>query len=95
MRRYTVAVGIALTLAGGFTAHAQQPVWQIHAVWCTKDGGSSGNVYRQTCGSHDQFDSVIACQQDAGNGGAVQALRDAGRATVNAYMDNYKLTSCQ
>lgn len=95
MRRYAFAIGIAIALAGGLTAYAQQPVWQIHSVWCTKDGGSSGNVYRQTCATYDQFDSVIACQQDARNDGAVQSIRDAGRSTVNAYMDNYKPTFCK
>lgn len=78
-------------LAAGF----RDPDWQIHSRWCATDGGSSGGVYRSTCRTYDQFDSVIACQQDAHNDGAVQAVQAAGRTAVDSYMDNYKPKECK
>lgn len=67
--------------------------WQIHAKWCTTDRGSSHAAYINAC-THgkDQFDSVLACQ--AHNGGAQNAIRNAGRAAVNAFMDNWKSSEC-
>jgi hypothetical protein len=76
-----------------------QPDWQIHSVWCTKDRGSSGGVYRATCRGHDQFDSIVACQRDAENGHpndrTSNAVIQAGRAAVNAYMADKQLSECQ
>jgi hypothetical protein len=96
MRQHRIAVGMALVLTAVIPATlAAEPDWQIHGKWCTTDKGSSGTRYLQTCPNHDQFDSVIACQQDARNGGAVQAIRDAGRDAVNAFMSNYKPMTCQ
>ena len=75
---------------------AQVPDWQMHSKWCAViDHGSSNAVYLTTCASHDQFDSVIACQNDARNGPAVDTIRQATRGVVNTFMDNYKPTSCQ
>jgi len=78
----------------------QQPDWQIHSNWCANvDNGSSHRVYLNTCGSSDQYDSVLACQRDAGlnngdGGAAVRAVENAGRDAVNAYMENNKPRQC-
>jgi len=81
----------------------QQPDWQIHSNWCANvDDGSSHKVYLATCdnGSHDQYDSVLACLHDAaknnGDGGAaVRAIQGAGRPAVNAYMADKSPVSCK
>jgi hypothetical protein len=93
MWRSLIALGVAMVLAGVIPATAQEPEWQTHAKWCTTDGGSSGAAYRSTCRSYDQFDSVIACQ--AHNPGAIQKIREAGRSTVNAYMESYRPKECK
>ena len=46
------------------------------------------------CVHQDQFDSVLACQRDAKNGGAVQAVNAAGRPAVNAYMADKTPSQC-
>jgi len=79
----------------------QQPDWQIHSNWCANvDNGSSHRVYMSTCGCSDQYDSVLACQRDAGQnnkdgGAAVKAIEDAGRQNVNYYMENNKPAQCR
>ena len=45
------------------------PKWQIGALWCTSDQGSSGSRYRRASG--DFYDRAIACQEEAGNTNAV------------------------
>jgi hypothetical protein len=83
------------------SAIAQQPDWQIHSNWCANvDDGSSHNVYMATCRCSDQYDSVLACQRDAGNnngdgGGAVRAVEGAGRQRVNNFMENNKPAQCR
>jgi len=78
----------------------QPPDWQIHANWCANvDNGSSHRVYMNTCASSDQYDSVLACQRDAGanngdGGAAVRAVEGAGREAVNSYMENNKPRQC-
>jgi hypothetical protein len=78
----------------------QQPDWQVHANWCANvDNGSSHRVYLNTCHSSDQYDSVLACQRDAGRnngdgGKAVAAIETAGRQQVNQYMENNKPREC-
>jgi hypothetical protein len=98
MRHYKlfrqIAFAIAATIACSFS-EGQTDEWQIHAKWCTTDRGSSHGAYINTCRTYDQFDSVIACQQDAGNGRAVQLIQAAGRSTVNTFMDNYKPKECR
>ncbi len=82
-----------------FPALAQD--WQIHSNWCANlDRGSSHQVYLDTCKRADQYDSVLACQNDAlrgnGDGGrAVRQVSDAGRAAVNAFMENRKPSQCR
>jgi hypothetical protein len=76
----------------------QQPDWQIHSIWCTRDGGSSGNVYKSMCANHDQFDSIVACQKDAEKGHpndpTSQTVINAGKDAVNAYMADKKPAYC-
>src|SRR5438876_1030454 len=72
----------------------QWPDWKKHANWCANiDDGSSHKVYLSFChhGKHDQYDSVLECQRDAGKnngdgGRAVRAIQDAGRSAVNEFM---------
>jgi hypothetical protein len=86
----------ALLLSGFATTIAQEPEWQIHSKWCTTDRGSSHAAYLTACrNGQDQYDSVIACQTDSGNGGAVNAIRSAGRDTVNKFMVDWKDPSCK
>jgi hypothetical protein len=83
---------------GGLIAVAlatNQPEWQVHALWCTTDDGSSGRLYRRTCHTQDQFDSVIACQRHSRNDRAVQLIIAAGRPTVNAFMADQKPRKCR
>jgi hypothetical protein len=94
MRKSLFALMLTMALAAGIPAKGQEPVWKIHSRWCTTDRGSSGTTYQNTCRKYDQFESVIACQQDAHNDGAVQSIRDAGRKVVNEYMDSYKPKEC-
>lgn len=76
--------------------------WKIHSNWCANvDNGSSHRVYLQYChrGEHDQYDSVLACQRDAGQnngdgGSAVRAVENAGRPAVNAYMADKHPPEC-
>jgi hypothetical protein len=74
--------------------------WKIHSDWCAnKDRGTSYRAYMNICTAADQFDSVLACQNDAlrgnGDGGrAVRAVSDAGRAAVNAFMESKKPSQC-
>jgi hypothetical protein len=71
----------------GADTRAQQPDWQKHASWCKTDGGSSGGKYHGALSQgRDQYDAVIVCQQDSGNGGAVAAVQSAGREAVNSFM---------
>jgi hypothetical protein len=73
------------------------PDWQKHAYWCAiLDNGSSHKVYMSFCSSpgHDQFDAVVACQQDSGNGGAILAVQTAGRDAVNQFMQNHRNPAC-
>jgi hypothetical protein len=37
------------TPSGYAPPQSGKPDWQIHADWCTRDGGSSGSRYRQVC----------------------------------------------
>jgi hypothetical protein len=82
------------------TAVGQQPDWQIHSNWCANvDNGSSHQVYMSTCRTSDQYDSVLACQRDAGKnngdgGAAVRAVEQAGRQQVNQYMESNKPKQC-
>jgi hypothetical protein len=88
------SLGIA-SLAGllaGATA-AQQPDWQIHSIWCTNDGGSSGIQYRRSCTQKDQFNSILDCQKH--NPGAQAAIRAAGPAAVNSFMESRKPGTCK
>jgi len=73
------------------------PDWKKHSWWCAHDKGSSGGVYRNMCTTHDQFDSVVACQKDSAgeNGGSVQSVQAAGRQAVNEFMDAYKPSTCR
>src|SRR5438045_1955731 len=62
----------------------QWPDWKNHANWCANiDDGSSHKVYLSVChhGIHDQYDSVLECQRDAGRNNG-----DGGRA-VNQVED--------
>lgn len=68
---------------------AAAPDWQIHADWCaSQDHGSSHHAWHRTCQVADQFNSVLACQRDAGKQGPVDQVLAAGAAAVNAYMKN-------
>jgi hypothetical protein len=92
-------VGCAALLCGLFPfaiAQDNRPAWQIHSTWCASDNGSSGRAYSNVCeqGS-DQFDSVLACQRDAHNDGAVAAVSAAGRQAVNDYMADKKGATCK
>ena len=102
MKRLTfvaVLLSLPLLVIPTRSPRAAQPDWQIHSVWCTRDGGSSGNVYRSSCKAHDQFDSIVACQRDAekghpGNLTSVQVI-NAGRPAVNAFMVGKALPECK
>lgn len=75
-----------------------EPEWQTHAKWCTTDKGNAHGAYIATCtqANHDQFDAVIACQAHGGKPAEAQkAIRDAGRAAVNTFMDNWKSPECK
>ena len=64
---------------------AQQPLWQVAARWCTTDPGSSGKgYYTARANGSDAYDSVLYCQGH--NGGAQQAVRNAGRSAVNTFL---------
>lgn len=63
---------------------SSQPEWQIDAMWCLNDQGSSGTAYRTTCNYGDQFGAVLACER--GNNKATAAIEAAGRTAVNDYM---------
>lgn len=94
MKSVTLFVSIVVASTAWVRTVSADEVWQIHAKWCVGDGGSSGSRYRSTCAKFDQFDSVIECQKDSGNGGAVAAVQAAGRPKVNSYMDSYKPKEC-
>jgi hypothetical protein len=91
---------VFVTLLFAVAVGQQQPDWQIHSNWCANvDNGSSHRVYMSTCQSADQYDSVLACQRDAGNnngdgGRAVSAIEQAGRQQVNQFMENNKPKQC-
>jgi hypothetical protein len=94
--------GIILVLCTASVAIGQgTPAWQAHANWCANvDNGSSHNVYMATCRNSDQYDSVLACQRDAGRnngdgGAAVRAVEAAGRQQINAFMQNNKPAQCR
>ena len=99
----TVLKAKRVTLIGLLFAAAawSQPDWQKHANWCANiDNGSSHRVYLNTCKVADQYDSVLACQRDAGKnsgdgGASVRAVQGAGRPAINAYMTNNKPNSCR
>jgi hypothetical protein len=87
---------ISVNACGSKNALPQQPDWQAHALWCTRDKGSSGELYTSYChGGADQYVSIMACQQNANNNGAMQALRDAGPVAVDNYMKDKKPSICQ
>jgi hypothetical protein len=68
------------------------PEWQIHALWCMRDGGSSGINYRNSCTHTNQYNSILSCQSH--NPEALVAIRAAGPAAVNAFMEDKKPRSC-
>jgi hypothetical protein len=101
MRRF-ILVNMAMLLLSGFglVTKAQDDRWedwQKHSWWCAHDQHSSGGRYRSMCTSHDQFESVIACQIDSGGSasGPVQQVQAAGRDAVNQFMVPYKPNYCQ
>jgi hypothetical protein len=73
--------------------NAQQPDWQIHSLWCTTDGGSSGRNYRNACTQVDQYDSILSCQSHSNS--AQAAIRAAGRSAVDSFMESRKLGFCK
>jgi hypothetical protein len=85
--------GVPSNATASATGFLQEPEWQTHAKWCTTDRGSSHAAYLNACqNGKDQFDSVLVCQGHSG--GAQNAIRSAGRQTVNAFMDNWKSSEC-
>lgn len=90
-------IGLAVVVFGLLPlATSQEPDWQLHSKWCASDGGSSGATYRIACAQGlDQFDSVLSCQRDAHNDGAVAAVTAAGRQAVNDYMSDKKPSVCR
>lgn len=74
-------------------ALAQQPDWQIHSLWCTTDPGSSGRNYKNACTQQDQYNSILSCQSHSA--GAQAAIRAAGPAAVNAFMESRKPSFCR
>jgi hypothetical protein len=86
----------------GIPVQAGNEDWKIHSNWCANvDDGSSHRVYLASCqnGQHDQYDSVLACQRDAGKnngdgGRAVGAIVTAGRPAVNAFMADKHPPEC-
>jgi hypothetical protein len=100
MSSRTMALMLFPLLCVGVVAQ-QPPDWQIHSNWCANvDNGSSHKVYMSTCACSDQYDSVLACQRDAGQnngdgGAAVRAIENAGRQNVNSYMENNKPAQCR
>jgi hypothetical protein len=104
MGRSTIRlVLIAVAVTGSSLSLSQDPYagwpdWQKHAFWCAiLDKGSSHRAYMSLCSSpgHDEFDAVIACQQDSQNNGAVLAVQAAGRNAVNQFMIDHRNPQCR
>jgi hypothetical protein len=74
---------------------AAQP-WQSDAKFCFRDTDAPGKAYRALCKDHDQYDSILACEQAAGDENASYRIRQAGRDRVNAFMMGFgSIEGCQ
>jgi len=63
--------------------------WRTDARTCGQMNGAPGDAYRATCKDHDQFDSILACEQAAGDQDAADRIQRAGRDDVNTYMQGF------
>jgi hypothetical protein len=70
------------------TARSDEP-WKNDARSCSQMTGTPGDVYKSTCRKQDQFNSIIACEQSAGDQEAAERIRMAGRDAVNTYMQGF------
>jgi hypothetical protein len=87
-----LAAGLVVALLAPAIRFAQQKrEWQSYASSCIKGQGRPGDLYKDVCKYHDQYDSVLSCLQ--GNAGAV-SVRAAGRRAVNDYMQGLKPAEC-
>ena len=98
MSRLISSIGMIAFMTLVAPAQQKQP-WQINAEWCTTDPGSSGAIYYEDCPTHDQYDSVLACQQDAERGHpndkTSQTIVNAGRNAVDSYMEDKIPANCK
>jgi hypothetical protein len=82
-------VGLSLGLSLGATDSKSDEPWKNDARSCSQMSGTPGQVYKSTCQTQDQFDSILACEQAAGDQEAAQRIRMAGRDDVNTYMQGF------
>ena len=96
MKRMTWLSGLAALFCAAQIAPASAQQWQADAKFCFGDTQAPGQAYRATCKDHDQFDSILACEQATGDENALYRVREAGRDNVNTYMMGFgAIDGCQ
>jgi len=89
MRRSGSIAGLAAILCLAALAPASAQSWTVDAKYCFGDTQAPGKAYREACKTHDQFDSLLACEEAAGDENAAESIRLAGRDNVNTYMMDF------